>query len=172
MKVLIQGKQMRVPDELKAYVHDRLVQAITRFYDDTAAELRVEFGDTNGPNKGGEDKECHLTFRMPGIGTVQIEEATQDSYASLDAAADRMIRACKREIDRVREAGRHTKYRPLGTVAAEGGVPAGLIEDLAKLKMRPPGSKAESPALSGQDEEGEEEEFRSAAEAESAGELV
>lgn len=129
MKVLIQGKQMRVSDDLKAYVHDKLVTPLTRFYDDSAAELRVEFGDNNGP-KGGMDKECHLTLHMPNARTLQIEETTQDPYASLDAASDRLIRICHRELDRMRQpTGRH-KYRPLGSVVAEGGVPGGPIEDL------------------------------------------
>ena len=130
MKVLIQGKQMTVPDELKSYVMERLVTQLTRFYDSSAAELRVEFGDTNG-TKGGNDKECHLTFRMPMAATIQIEEITQDAYASLDVASDRLIRIVKRELERMRRrpAGHH-KYRPLGTTVADGGIPGDTLEHL------------------------------------------
>ncbi|MFN7132246.1 MAG: ribosome hibernation-promoting factor, HPF/YfiA family [Myxococcales bacterium] len=128
MKVLIQGKQLKVPDDLKRYVQERLVEPLTRFYDDEAAEIRVEFGDTNGP-KGGRDKECHLTFRMPGAKTIQIEEYTTDLYASLDIAADRLVRVVKKEIGRMRDTGGH-KEKPLGSVDSEGGVPGGLLEDL------------------------------------------
>ena len=129
MKVHIQGKQLKLTDGLKSYVMDRLVRPLSRFYDDSAAELRVEFGDTNGP-KGGEDKECHLTLHMPNARTLQIEESTSDCYASLDAASDRLIRVCKRELERMRQpSGRH-KYRPLGSVVAEGGIPGGPIEEL------------------------------------------
>jgi len=128
MKVVIQGKQMAVSDELKAYVRERLVEPLTRIYDDSAAELRVEFGDTNGP-KGGEDKECHLTLRIPGLNAIQIEQVTQDPYASLDAASDRLWRICQRDLERLREQGRR-KYRPLGSVAAEGGVPVAPLEEL------------------------------------------
>ncbi|MFL5391003.1 MAG: hypothetical protein ACJ79C_19890, partial [Myxococcales bacterium] len=54
----------------------------------------------------------------------------QDPYASLDAAGDRLVRAAKKELGRMRRPkGRH-KYRPLATVVAEGGVPGGLVEDL------------------------------------------
>lgn len=144
MKVLIQGKQLKVTDDLKRYVYGRLVEPLTRFYDDTAAELRVEFGDNNGP-KGGNDKECHLTLRMPGTSSIQIEENTPDVYASLDAAADRLIRNCKKELDRLRTlAKQHHKYRPLGSVAAEGGVPTGPIEDLQRIKEHraPPAQEA------------------------------
>ena len=117
MKVVIQGKQLKVSEELKSYVYDRLVRPLTRFYDDAAAELRVEFGDTNGP-KRGEDRECHLTLHMPRAGTLQIEETTQDCYASLDSASERLIRICHRELERMRQpAGRH-KARPLGSAAS------------------------------------------------------
>lgn len=129
MKVLIQGKQMRVSDELKGYVHDRLVKQLTRFLDDPAAELRVEFGDTNGP-KGGEDKECHLTLHIPNARTIQIEEATRDPYASLDAATGRLIRRAKRELEKRRSPLTGRMHRPLAAVVAEGGVPAGPIEEL------------------------------------------
>jgi putative sigma-54 modulation protein len=129
MKVIIQGKQMRLSTGIKNYAHEHVVAQLERFYDNEAAELRVELGDARG-SKGGLDKECHLTLRMPGARTIQIEESTQDPYASLDAAGERLIRAAKKEIERMRKPfGRH-KYRPLATVVAEGGVPAGLIEDL------------------------------------------
>jgi putative sigma-54 modulation protein len=129
MKVIIQGKQMRLSAGLKNYAQEHLVAPLVRFYDNEAAELRVELGDSRG-SKGGLDKECHLTLRMPGARTIQIEESTQDPYASLDVAGDRLIRAAKKELERMRTPkGRH-KYRPLATVVAEGGVPAGLVEDL------------------------------------------
>jgi putative sigma-54 modulation protein len=129
MKVIIQGKQMRLSQGIKNYTQEHVVGPLRRFYDNEAAELRVELGDARG-SKGGPDKECHLTLRMPGARTIQIEESTQDPYASLDAAGDRLIRAAKKELQRMRQPkGRH-KYRPLATVVAEGGVPAGLVEDL------------------------------------------
>jgi len=129
MKVLIQGKQMKITDDLRAYVAERLVRPLTRFFDDSAAELRVELGDTNGP-KGGADKECHLTLHIPNARTLQIEEMTPDAYASLDAASERLIRVCHRELERLRHPVSRHKYRPLGTVVAEGGVPGGPIEEL------------------------------------------
>ncbi len=112
MKLLIQGKQMRVTDGLKDYVAERLVAPLKRFYDDEASELRVEFGNNYGP-KGGDDKECHLTMRMAGLATIQIEEATPDPYASLDAASERLMRACRRELERVRLA----RHRPRSAAA-------------------------------------------------------
>jgi putative sigma-54 modulation protein len=129
MKVIIQGKHLRLSQGMKRYAHEHVVEPLNRFYDNEAAELRVELGDVNG-SKGGVDKECHLTLHMPGARTIQIEEATPDSYASMDAAADRLVRAAKKELQRMRRPSRRHKEHPLATVVAEGGVPGGLIEDL------------------------------------------
>ncbi|HKB76275.1 MAG TPA: HPF/RaiA family ribosome-associated protein [Myxococcales bacterium] len=129
MKVIIQGKQLRLSQGLKSYAREHVVEPLNRFYDNEAAELRVELGDVNG-SKGGLDKECHLTLHMPGARTIQIEETTPDPYASMDAASDRLVRAAKRELQRMRRPSRRHKEHPLATAVAEGGVPGGLIEDL------------------------------------------
>ena len=137
MKVIIQGKHLRLSQGLKSYAHDHVVEPINRFYDNEAAELRVELGDVNG-SKGGVDKECHLTLHMPGARTIQIEEATPDPYASMDAASDRLVRAAKKELQRMRRPSRRHKEHPLATVVAEGGVPGGLIEDLPNARPTGP----------------------------------
>jgi len=128
MKLIVQGKQMRVTAGLKRFAEDHVVRPLRRFYDNEAAELRVEVGRDNGNR--GESKECHLTLRMPGTRTIQIEESTPDVYACLELAADRLVRAAKKQLSKQRTPkGRH-KHHPLATVVAEGGVPGGLVEDL------------------------------------------
>jgi len=129
MKVIIQGKQLRLSRGLKSYAQQHVVGPLNRFYDNEAAELRVELGDRNG-KKGGVDKECHLTLHMPGARTIQIEETTPDPYASMDAASDRLVRAAKKELERMRRPSRRHTEHPLASVVAEGGVPGGLIEEL------------------------------------------
>jgi ribosomal subunit interface protein len=130
MKIIIQGKQLRLSKGMKKYAQEHVVAPLRRFYDNEAAELRVELGDTNG-SKGGADKECHLTLHMPGARTIQIEETTQDPYASLDAASDRLLRAAKKELERMRRPyARRRERHPLATAVISGKVPGGLIEDL------------------------------------------
>lgn len=128
MKVIIQGKQLRLTQDLKDYVGEHVVEPLRRFYDNQAAELRVEFGQTNGNR--GEAKECHVTFHMPGARTVQIEEETSDLFGCVDNVAGRLIRNVKKEVERMRQPKGRRKARALGTVPAEVGVPAGLIEEL------------------------------------------
>ena len=100
MKLIVQGKQMRVSAGLKRYAEEHLVRPLRRFYDNEAAELRVEVGLANGNR--GEAKECHLTFHMPGARTIQIEETTPDVFGSLDLAADRLVRVAKKELAKMR----------------------------------------------------------------------
>ncbi|TMA29315.1 MAG: ribosome-associated translation inhibitor RaiA [Deltaproteobacteria bacterium] len=128
MKVIIQGKQMRLSPGLKRYAEEHVVQPLRRFYDNEAAELRVEVGKVNGNR--GEAKECHLTFHMPGAKTIQIEQTLPDVFGCLDVAGDRLTRTARKALDRMRWPKGRRKYRPLGTVAAEGGVPSGMLEDL------------------------------------------
>jgi ribosomal subunit interface protein len=128
MKLIVQGKQMRVTAGLKAYAQEHVVRPLRRFYDNEAAELRVEVGLDNANR--GESRQCHLTLRMPGARTIQIEESTPDVYGSLDLAADRLVRVAKKELARMRRPKGRRKAHPLSTVVAEGGVPGGLVEDL------------------------------------------
>ena len=138
MKLIIQGKQLRLSQRLKDYAEEHVREPLNRFYDNEAAELRVELGDVNG-SKGGLDKECHLTLHMPGARTIQIEATTPDPYASMDAASDRLVRAAKKELQRMRGPGRRHTEHPLATVVAEGGVSGGLIED--PPNARPTGAR-------------------------------
>ena len=128
MKMIVQGKQMRATQALRSYVEEHVLKRLRRFYDSEAAELRVEVGKEN--RNRGESRECHMTFRMPGARAIEIEEALPDLYGAIDLCADRLVRVAKKELGRMRRPkGRH-KEHPLASVAAEGGVPAGLLEDL------------------------------------------
>jgi ribosomal subunit interface protein len=107
MKVIIQGKQLRLSAGIKRYAEEHVVRPLRRFYDNQAAELRVEVGKTNGNR--GESKECHLTFHMPGAKTIQIEESLPDIYGCLDVAGDRLARTAKKTLDRMRQPGRRRR---------------------------------------------------------------
>ncbi len=132
MKVLITGKQLKLSEGLKRYAEKHVVRPLRRFYDNEAAELRVEMGRISGSR--GEAQECHLTLHMPGAKTIQIEESLPDLFGCLDVAGDRLARSAKRALERMRQPKGHHKYRPLGSVAAEGGVPRGLVESLPSAR--------------------------------------
>ncbi|HLL82001.1 MAG TPA: HPF/RaiA family ribosome-associated protein [Longimicrobium sp.] len=102
MKVILKGVHLSLTERMKVYVQEHLVEAVTRFYDDEAAELNIHLVDTNGPNKGGTDKECRVTAFVPGLVPIHITEATDDIFQSIDFAKDRLVKALKREQERRR----------------------------------------------------------------------
>jgi ribosomal subunit interface protein len=128
MKLIVQGKQMRVSAGLKRYAEEHVLLPLSRFYDSEAAELRVEVGKANG--HGGESREVHLTLHMPGKKTIQIEETTPDAFAALDSAGDRLLRTAKKEISRSRE---RTSARARRQMVALKSSP--VVEDLPTVAV-------------------------------------
>jgi ribosomal subunit interface protein len=118
MKVILQGKQLRLTAGIKQYAEEHLVRHLTRFVGDQAAELRIELGRVNA-SKGGGQKECHLTLRLPGVKAIQVEETTQDTYASLDLAADRLVRVAKEQLARRRRGAGHRAQHPLASAVTD-----------------------------------------------------
>ena len=62
MKLIVQGKQMRISAGLKRYAEEHLVQPLRRFYDNEAAELRVEVGRDNGNRGESKHTDTHFTL--------------------------------------------------------------------------------------------------------------
>jgi putative sigma-54 modulation protein len=130
MKLIVQSKQLRLTEGLKRYAEEHVLLPLSRFYDNEAAELRVEVGRANG--HGGDSREVHLTLHMPGKKTIQIEEVTPDPYAALDAAADRLIRTAKKEIARGRERGSVRARRQMAALKSSP-----LVEELPTVVVAP-----------------------------------
>ena len=62
MKLIVQGKQMRITEGMRRFAEEHVVRPLRRFYDDEAAELRVEVGRENGNR--GESTECDRQRHM------------------------------------------------------------------------------------------------------------
>lgn len=114
MKVLLRGVHLDLSDALRAYVDEHLVSHIERFADDEAAEIDISLVDTNGP-KGGVDKECRVTVRLPGLAAVHVTEAGDSLFPAIDASRDRLEKTLKRTLEKRREA--HTGGLPYDTAA-------------------------------------------------------
>ena len=107
MKLIFQGKNVRVSAALRSHAEKHVVARLRRFFDSPAAELRVEVEKAN--RNRGESMECHLTLRMPGAPTIEIEESLPDLYGAIDLASDRLVRAAKKQLERRRwtKGGQH-----------------------------------------------------------------
>ncbi|MGQ0506213.1 MAG: ribosome hibernation-promoting factor, HPF/YfiA family [Myxococcaceae bacterium] len=106
MKVLVKGVHVKMSNGLKQYVQEHLVDPIEHFYQDEAAEIEIHLCDNNGP-KGGEDRECRVTVRMPGSAAIHVNESSDSMHKSIDLVRDRLERLTKREIERKRRPVAH-----------------------------------------------------------------
>lgn len=131
MQTIVKGVHLRVGKQLRSYVEEHLLKPLGVFYDDEAAVLEVRLVDTNGP-KGGKDKECRITVRLPGVRTLQITEVAEDIYKAIAFARDRAERLAKREIGRQRQINAHRVSRPASRLAPDF-VAAELLKPLPEI---------------------------------------
>lgn len=106
MKVLLRGVHLELSDNLKSYVAEHLVAHIEKLADDEAAEIDISLMDNNGP-KGGIDKECRATVRLPGLSAIHVTETSETVYQAIDSTRDRLEKAVKRTLERRRDASNH-----------------------------------------------------------------
>lgn len=102
MKVLLRGVHLNLTDALKAYVDEHLVSHIERYVDDEASEIDISLVDINGP-KGGVDKECRVTVRLPNLPSVHVTETSETLFQAIDASRDRLEKTIKRTLEKRRE---------------------------------------------------------------------
>lgn len=103
MKVLLRGVHLELSESLKTYVAEHLVAHIEKLADDEAAEIDISLLDSNGPHKGGIDKECRVTVRLPGLPSIHVAETSETVHQGIDAVRDRLEKAVKRQLERRRD---------------------------------------------------------------------
>lgn len=102
MKVLMRGVHLSLTDSLRDYAHRHLVDPITRYIDDSATEVEIALVDINGP-KGGIDKECRVTVRMPGLSAIHVTETAETLFQAIDGLRDRLENTIKRTVEKRRQ---------------------------------------------------------------------
>ncbi len=113
MKLVIHAHQVELPRDAPAFVRKHVVGPLSRLHDSPAAELTVNFGDVR-MKKGGVDRACGLTLRLPRARTLRVESIKDDLRTALLDAADRLKRLVQREIAKQRSPSRKPMQRPLG----------------------------------------------------------
>lgn len=102
MRVLLRGVHLDLSESLKAYVEEHLVAHIRRLADDEASEIDISLVDNNGP-KGGRDKECRATVRLPGLAAMHVTETAETVHQAIDATRDRLETTVKRQLQKRRD---------------------------------------------------------------------
>lgn len=102
MKVLMRGVHLSLTDSLRDYANHHLVDPISRYIDDSATEVEIALVDINGP-KGGVDKECRVTVRMPGLSAIHVTETAETLFQAIDGLRDRLENTIKRTVEKRRQ---------------------------------------------------------------------
>ncbi len=103
MKIEVRGPTFSGSDALRAHAERRLGSALGRF-DAYVVRATVRLSDQNGP-RGGVDKRCHVSLTVQGAGrtrAIELDERSDDAYAALDRAADRVGETVSRAVTRRR----------------------------------------------------------------------
>lgn len=102
MKVLMRGVHLSLTASLEQYVQAHLVDPISKYMENEASEIEIALVDTNGP-KGGVDKECRVTVRIPGMAAIHVTETDETLFQAIDGMRDRLEVAVQRAVEKRRQ---------------------------------------------------------------------
>lgn len=88
MEVQIKARHTAVGEGLRAHTEERLRRAV-RALPVAPIRAEVEFADLYGP-KGGLDKACEITVRLPRAAPIRVEEVAGAHRTALDSALARL----------------------------------------------------------------------------------
>jgi ribosomal subunit interface protein len=108
MRAIVKGRHIALNDDLKAYVEAKIQRPASKYFDRPSVILEVELADLFGP-KGGQDKQCEVIMALPRGNLLRIEEVSDEIYAAIDAASDRLVRCLERYKGKKLVGGRYPK---------------------------------------------------------------
>ncbi len=91
MPIIIKGRHIEVPEDLKSYIEDKISNIVENLEEPNVCDVILM--DSNG-NRGGIDKEVHITCTLPHIkNPVFVSEKSDDFYKTIDLVGDKLKRA-------------------------------------------------------------------------------
>ena len=121
MEIVVRGRNVVIPDHYRQHVEEKLAKL--ERYDHKIHRADVELQHEKNPRQGGNCQHVEITLRTRGP-VVRSEGCSDDFYAALDMAADRLERRLRHAADRRRI--HHGRRRP----ESVGEATAGLAEVL------------------------------------------
>ncbi|WP_373044619.1 HPF/RaiA family ribosome-associated protein [Vulgatibacter sp.] len=111
MQFIVHGHHLDLTESLKercrAHVYDRAEKLV----DDTAARLEIELADHFGQKHGKGDKSCRIDLRAPGLSPIHVSEMRPSMHEAIDIAADRLIEALRRGVEKKEDRRRRDDIR-------------------------------------------------------------
>lgn len=96
VRLIIQGKHLELTDAIKAYVEDKIGNAVHNQYNllrEVDVRMSVRGGETG---KGQRLQRCEVTLFTKKHGVVRAEEESESMYASIDRVSDVISRKLRK----------------------------------------------------------------------------
>ena len=114
MQVQIESSRLGEQNGSRATLEQRVRHVFRRMHD-KVQQVRVSLNDINGP-RGGVDKQCRLTLKLEGQGTLVVAAQAHSSSLALDSALRRASQSLVRLWQRRRRPVRGSDYLALQPV--------------------------------------------------------
>lgn len=113
MKLTITGRHIDITDAIRSYAEEK-VQKLDRFDKISRVQLTM--------NAEGDRQIAELIVSAPPGKQIVITEQTQDMYASIDKAIDRLERQLRKHKEKIKQGPRRAKKFDASESAPEGEV--------------------------------------------------
>ena len=125
MNITITGRNIEVTPALKEYVEKRFAKLEKYFYNDMQGTVTLVV----------EEDEHRAEATIPlGRYILRAEESSDDMYASIDAASDKIERQVRKYKTRMNRKGKQAKAEPMFSAAIEAEIPDDDLSDVISKK--------------------------------------
>ena len=100
MHVQINFGDVTASDALVGHVEDRIEHALRHIEDRRLTRVEVHLHDDKSKRNGGNDARCTMEARLAGCEPIAVAHKTDDLYAAVAGAADKLGRAVKHKVAR------------------------------------------------------------------------
>jgi len=113
MQFIVHGHHLELSDSLKARCRAHIYDRAERLIDDSAARLEIVLANHFGQKHGKGDMSCKIDLRAPGIAPIHVTETRPSMHEAIDLAADRLIEAIRRGVEKREDRRKHGDIRNL-----------------------------------------------------------
>jgi ribosomal subunit interface protein len=129
MEIVVRGRKVVVPDHFRHHVSEKLGKL--ERYDDKIIRVDVELQHEKNPRQNGSCQHIEITCRTRGP-AVRSEACSDDFYAALDLAVDKLERRLRHAADRRRI--HHGRRTPPSVAKVTASLPGVLPDDIASAQ--------------------------------------
>lgn len=126
VEVVVRGRKVVVPDHFRQHVSEKLAKL--ERYDDKIIRVDVELQHEKNPRQNGSCQHIEITCRTRGP-AVRSEACSDDFYAALDLAVEKLERRMRHAADRRRI--HHGRRTPRSVAEVTAALPGILPDDIA-----------------------------------------